>query len=130
MSTYVKQGVAILLALALVVGLGVAGASGCKSYNRYQKRADANNEVTVQNTLNKVTLAHAENLRIEAGGIRDSQNKIQDGLTPLYIQWKAVEAQLAMAKSQNHTIIYVPAGTNGTPIITENGRNDPTTGGK
>jgi NAD-dependent DNA ligase len=63
--------------------------------------------------------AQADQRLIAAVGIRNAQDEIAKTLTPLYVQFEAVQAQLAMAQSQNHTIVYVPAGTNGTPVITQ-----------
>jgi hypothetical protein len=39
------------------------------------------------------------------------------------VQFEAIEAQKAIAASgKNNTVIYVPAGTNGTPVITQDGK--------
>lgn len=120
-------------ALVVFVALGVGGVSGCKSFNRYQRRADAKNRVQVthieieradqQAKINRAqiaaTVAEADKRREEAKGIRDAQKTIDASLTPLYIQHEAIQAQKAVATSgRNNTIIYVPAGTNGTPVIT------------
>jgi hypothetical protein len=127
---------AIVLALAVFAAGTVGILSGYKAWHRAQQRADANNRVRVT-AINirtaqqqaKVVAANDDRVRaladqrlIAARGIRNAQDEIQSTLTPLYVQFEAVQAQLAMAKSQNHTIIYVPAGTNGTPVITENGQ--------
>jgi hypothetical protein len=126
----------IFAALAVAVLLLAALFPGCKSYQRYQKRADANNQVKVtaimiRKAQQEAKIVQARNSRVQAEarqrylaavGIRNAQDEIAKTLTPLYVQFEAVQAQLAMAKSQNHTIIYVPAGTNGTPIITQDGK--------
>lgn len=120
--------VVIPAAIVAVVVLLVVLVAGLKAFGRYQARADAGNrvkvtainirsakqQVLVQNQLANVKAAEAE-------GIRRAQDTINKTLTALYVQHEAVQAQLAMAKSQNHTIIYVPAGTNGTPVITQSG---------
>lgn len=121
--------VAITLLLALMLG----AAAGCKEYNRFQKRADANNAVKIthiliqkaeqQAQINRAqieaTKAEAQKRREEAKGIRDAQDTINATLTPLYVQHEAIQAQKAIAASgRNNTVIYVPAGTNGTPTIT------------
>jgi hypothetical protein len=54
---------------------------------------------------------------IQAEGIAKSMDIINQKLTPLYIQHEAIEAQKSMISSPNHTIIYVPAGANGVPIV-------------
>ncbi len=52
----------------------------------------------------------AERKRLEAEGIRDSQKLIADGLTPLVIQWKSLEAFKKVAESPNTKVVM----TNGT----------------
>lgn len=109
----------------LCVVLLVAGCAGSKSFSRYQKRADAKNEVTVVHTKIKVaeqqakvnraeieaTKAEAEKRYQESIGIRRSQDEISRTLTPLYVQHEAIQ-KLPEAKA-----IYVPAGANGIPQV-------------
>jgi hypothetical protein len=38
-------------------------------------------------------------------------------LTANYLQHEAIQAQLAMSKSPNHTTVYIPSGTNGIPLV-------------
>jgi succinate dehydrogenase/fumarate reductase flavoprotein subunit len=116
--------------IALLV-IGVFASGGCKAYSRYQKRQDANNDVAVthikiqqaqqQAQINRAqiaaTVAEAQKRYEESVGIRRAQDEIQKTLTPLYVQHEAVQAQLAMAHSQNHTLIWAPSGTNGTPLV-------------
>lgn len=100
-----------------------------KAFSRYQARSDASNrvrvtainirnahqQVQVQNQLAQVRIA-------EARGIRGAQDEINKTLTPLYIQHEAIQAQERIATSgRNNTVVYVPAGTNGTPVITQDG---------
>lgn len=124
----------IVISIILFVALSVGGVAGCRSFNRYQKRADANNSVKVTNinirkaqqqarivhAQNAATQARAEQRAIEAHGIRKAQDIISQTLNPLYIQHEAIQAQKAIATSgRNNTVIYVPSGTNGTPVITQ-----------
>lgn len=126
-----------LVGLVALLGFAIGGAAGCKEYGRYQKRADANNNVKVTNinirkaqqqarivhAQNAAVQARAEQRAIEAHGIKNAQDIISRTLSPLYIQHEAIQAQKAIATSgQNNTVIYVPAGTNGTPVITEKGK--------
>lgn len=123
------------VALILFVALAVGGVAGCKGFNRAQKRADANNNVKVTTiqirnaqqqarvvaAQDETIRARAEQRYLAAVGVKRAQVEIAKTLTPLYVQFEAVQAQLAMANSPNHTVIYVPAGTNGTPVITQDG---------
>lgn len=125
------------VALVIFVALSLGAVSGCKSFNRYQKRADANNAVKVThirirqaqqqaqivNAQIAATKAKANQRYFAAIGIRRAQDEVQKTLTPLYVQFEAIEAQKAIATSgRNNTVIYVPSGTNGTPVITQNSR--------
>jgi cell division protein YceG involved in septum cleavage len=132
-----KQAVALILVVVLCLALFVGLIAGFKSFNRYQKRADANNNVKVTNinirkAQQQARIVHAQNAAvtakaqqrlIAAKGIKHAQDEIQSTLTPLYVQFEAIEAQKAIAASgKNNTVIYVPAGTNGTPVITQDGK--------
>lgn len=48
----------------------------------------------------------AERRRVEAKGIRDAQRIVDQGLSPLLIQWQAIEAFRELAKSPNSKIIF------------------------
>lgn len=123
-----------VLAFVAFIALSVGGVAGCKSFSRYQKRADANNAVQVthiairranqQAQINRAqiaaTKAEAEKRYAEAVGIRRAQDEISATLTERYIQHEAIQAQKAIATSgRNNTVIYVPSGTNGTPVLTQ-----------
>lgn len=53
----------------------------------------------------------------EAKGIAEAQRIINSTLTENYLQHEAINAQLKMAASPNHTTVYIPSGTNGIPLI-------------
>jgi hypothetical protein len=124
-------GIGVVLACGVLFG----SCAGVKSFNRYQKvadnktnrqviRANAKNAVLVNETKIKQThqLIQVEkqkaDIRVqEAKGIASAQHIINATLTPLYLQHEAVKAQLEMAKGTNHTVVYVPAGANGVPLV-------------
>jgi len=54
---------------------------------------------------------------IEARGIAQAQRIINASLTPLYVQHEAIQAQKAMADSPNNTMIYIPVGAQGVPLV-------------
>jgi len=139
--------VASVVVVGLVVGLVLLcalGVKGCKNFERSQERKDAENKVRIAKieAHNRVAVTGIEIKRqkeyaqtvnantatveaerhqrvIRAEGIAKAQDIIQKTLTPEYIQWEAIEAQKAIADSgRNNTVIYVPSGTNGTPLIT------------
>lgn len=61
----------------------------------------------------------AEIRKVTAQGIADAQEIIQDKLTPLYIQYEAVQAYKELAESNNTTFVIAPTDANasGMPLI-------------
>jgi regulator of protease activity HflC (stomatin/prohibitin superfamily) len=59
----------------------------------------------------------AERKRIEAQGITDFQRIVAQGLTPLFLEWKGIEATEKLAHSQNTKVIIVGNPKSGLPII-------------
>jgi uncharacterized membrane-anchored protein YhcB (DUF1043 family) len=113
-----------VLGIALVLGLIFGLAFGCPAYNRMQKRANANNNVKVtsimiRNQQQRVKIAQqSAQIRIaNAIGVRKAQDHIAKTLTPLYVQWEAIQAELAMANSKNNSMVYIPVGANGVPLV-------------
>jgi regulator of protease activity HflC (stomatin/prohibitin superfamily) len=53
----------------------------------------------------------------EAKGIAEAQRIINSTLTSNYLQHEAIQAQLAMSQSPNHTTVYIPSGANGIPLV-------------
>ncbi len=52
----------------------------------------------------------ADRKRIQAEGVRDAQNIISQGLDPLLLQFKSIEAFLELAKSPNTKVIITDGG--------------------
>lgn len=123
--------VAGLVALVLFIVIVVGIMFGMKSYHRYQKRADANNQVAVYNIEirqqeQRVEIAkqEAEIRRQNAIGIREAQDQIAETLTPLYVQFEMTEALKAIATSgSNNSVVYLPSGAGGIPLVST---TDPT----
>src|SRR5262249_43156229 len=62
----------------------------------------------------------AERKAIEAGGIRQFQDIIRDGLTDNYLRWRGIEATLQLAQSRNSKVVIIGSGPQGLPIILGN----------
>lgn len=62
----------------------------------------------------------AERKGIEAQGIRLFQDTVSEGISPQYLQWKGIDATLALAQSTNAKIVIVGGGADGLPIILGN----------
>ena len=54
---------------------------------------------------------------IQARGIAESMEIIRHQLTDLYIQHEAIEAQKSMVNSPNNTVVYIPVGNMGVPLV-------------
>lgn len=69
----------------------------------------------------------ADRRRVEAEGIRDAQQIVDQGLSPLLIQWQAIEAFRELAKSPNAKVIVtdgssplmIPATVDARPVEDE-----------
>jgi hypothetical protein len=114
--------------LAIMAVFGVVGIAfllwGIPEYGRYQTRANAANEIQVnelriQQTeqLVQVEKQKAQIRIVDAEGIAKSQQIINATLTDRYLQHEAIQAQMTMANSPNHTTIYIPSGNNGIPLV-------------
>jgi hypothetical protein len=130
--TFVLWGSAAVLTLVLLVGVGIGLSAAVRAYDRAEERADAENSVTLAHIAIRraqqraritraqiaATQADAQKRFAEAVGIRRAQNEISSSLTGHYLQYEAIQAQKAVATSgKNNTLIYVPSGSNGVPLI-------------
>src|SRR6185312_4095224 len=57
----------------------------------------------------------AERKRVEAGGIKDFQDIVTQGISEKLLEWKGIEATMELVKSQNAKIIVVGNSKNGLP---------------
>jgi len=55
--------------------------------------------------------------QIEAEGILKYQNIVRQGITPEFLQYKAIEATAKLSESSNAKIVIIGAGKNGLPVI-------------
>lgn len=117
-------GLSIIAFILICVG---ALGPGCREYNRWQKREDAQNQVRVtrieiqkaeeEAKVNKAqikaTEAEAEKRVAESVGIKEAQVEINRTLTPLYVQHEYVQA---IEKGHVETT-FIPVGQNGIPFV-------------
>ena len=68
-------------------------------------------------TLLEIAKRDAEIEAAKAEGIRNSQRIINGTLSPIYVQHEMVKAIEAIASKAGNTVIYVPIGTDGLPIL-------------
>lgn len=132
----VVGGIAVLF-ICFVLLFGFVAFS--KSFSRYQKRADAQNqvkvtEIQIQNQEQRVKIAkqHAAIRYQNAIGIREAQDEIAKTLTPLYVQFEMTQALQQIATSgKNNTVIYLPTSpTSGLPVVPTSNAQQPAQAGK
>jgi regulator of protease activity HflC (stomatin/prohibitin superfamily) len=79
-------------------------------------------EATKQRAMaykHRITIEEQEKIRkkLEAEGIRDFQNTINEGISEKYLVWKGIEATAKLADSKNAKIVVIGGGKDGLPII-------------
>jgi regulator of protease activity HflC (stomatin/prohibitin superfamily) len=65
----------------------------------------------------QITVKDAEKREKEAEGFAHAMATIKGQLTPEYLQYEAIKAQLAMVASPNHSVMYIPVGPMGVPLV-------------
>lgn len=121
-------GIIVTIVIVLVIGAIFGGvdyvAHAVPNYKRGQRLANERNQTTINDIqiaqtaqLVKVQQQKAQIQIAQAQGIAQSQKIIANTLTPAYLQYEAIEAQKDETASPNHTIIYIPSGDNGIPLV-------------
>lgn len=113
------------LGVFVVVTILIFGSMfGLPAYGRYQRLQNERNQTTINDIkiaqtqqLVKVAEQNKQITVVNAEGIAESQKIINGTLTSQYLQYLAIEAQKSEVDGQNHTIIYVPSGDNGVPLV-------------
>ena len=82
-----------------------------------EKKLAAKQLLDEKETQREIAKKDAEIRIEEARGIAEAQKIINSTLTQNYLQHEAINAQLKMASSPNHTTVYIPSGQNGIPLI-------------
>ncbi len=81
------------------------------------------NKLAATHVLEQTTIeiqtakAKAQIREADAEGVAKAMDTINQKLTPLYVQYEAIQAQQKMVDSPNHTEIYIPVGPMGVPIV-------------
>lgn len=67
----------------------------------------------------KIAEADAQIRIIEAHGQQQAQAIVDSTLSPMYLQYRAIDTQRLLANSPNATFYFVPVGKEGLPIIVQ-----------
>ena len=108
--------------LAITPFIAISGVVGNIDYPKVvteavEKKLAAKQLLDEKVTQREIAKKDAEIRIEEARGIAEAQRIINSTLTVNYLQHEAINAQLKMASSPNHTTVYIPSGANGIPLV-------------
>lgn len=81
------------------------------------RKLAATQELERKQTEIEISKRDREKRVVEAEGLAQAMDVINQRLTPLYLQYEAIKAQQGMINSPNHTTIYIPVGPMGVPLV-------------
>jgi regulator of protease activity HflC (stomatin/prohibitin superfamily) len=82
-----------------------------------EAKQQAEQEALAMNFRLQKEKQEAERKRIEAGGIRDFQQIVAQGISPQLLEWKGIEATENLSKSPNTKVVVIGNSKNGLPLI-------------
>jgi prohibitin 1 len=82
-----------------------------------EAKQQAEQEALAMNFRLQKETQEAQRKRIEAGGIRDFQQIVAQGISPQLLEWKGIEATETLAKSANSKVVVIGNPKNGLPLI-------------
>jgi prohibitin 1 len=82
-----------------------------------EAKQQAEQEALAMNFRLQKEKQEAERKRIEAGGIRDFQQIVAQGISPALLEWKGIEATELLSKSPNSKVVVIGNPKNGLPLI-------------
>ena len=82
-----------------------------------EAKQQAEQEALAMNFRLQKETQEAQRKRIEAGGIRDFQQIVAQGISPALLEWKGIEATEKLAGSQNTKVVVIGNPKNGLPLI-------------
>jgi regulator of protease activity HflC (stomatin/prohibitin superfamily) len=82
-----------------------------------ESKQQAEQEALAMNFRLQKEKQEAERKRIEAGGIRDFQQIVAQGISPALLEWKGIEATENLAKSPTSKVVVIGNSKNGLPLI-------------
>ena len=82
-----------------------------------EAKQQAEQEALAMNFRLQKEKQEAERKRIEAGGIRDFQQIVAQGISPALLEWKGIEATENLAKSPTSKVVVIGNSKNGLPLI-------------
>lgn len=120
----------ILTILAIVLIIITAAMIILPQYNVWRRKLGGEAQLREQEYAKQIMVEQAkaelESAKLlreaeveRARGVAESMEIISENLeaNASYLQYLAIQAQMRMAESPNHTTVYIPVGANGIPLI-------------
>ncbi len=82
-----------------------------------ERKLAATQELERKETEILIARKEKEKRIVEAEGVAEANRIIDVSLTPFYLQYEAIKAQKEMTGSPNHTVVYIPSGPMGVPLV-------------
>lgn len=121
---------AFITVIVIILILVVAAMIVFPQYNVWRKKLGGEAQLREQEYAKQIMVEQAkaelESAKLlreaeveRARGVAESMEIISEKLeeNDNYLQYLAIQAQIKMAESPNHTTVYIPVGTNGLPLI-------------
>lgn len=121
---------AVIILIAIILVIIVAAMIILPQYNVWKRKLGGEALLREQEYAKQIVVEQAkaelESARLlrdaeveRAKGVAESMSIISEKLeeNANYLQYLAIQAQIKMSESPNHTTIYIPVGPNGIPII-------------
>ena len=120
----------IITLVIIAVILVVVGMIVFPQYNVWKRKLGGEAQLREQEYAKQIVVEQAkaelESAKLlreaeveRARGVAESMEIISEKLeqNESYLQYLAIQAQVKMAESPNHTTVYIPVGPNGLPLI-------------
>lgn len=120
----------IITLVIIAVILVVVGMIVFPQYNVWKRKLGGEAQLREQEYAKQIVVEQAkaelESAKLlreaeveRARGVAESMEIISEKLeqNESYLQYLAIQAQMKMAESPNHTTVYIPVGPNGLPLI-------------
>jgi regulator of protease activity HflC (stomatin/prohibitin superfamily) len=85
--------------------------------NAIEAKLKADQEQQAMDFTIKRETKEAERKKVEAEGIRQFQEIVTKGIDEKLLRWKAIDATLKLAESNNTKVIIIGAGRDGLPVL-------------
>lgn len=85
--------------------------------NAVSRKLAATQELQRMDTEIEIERKERTKREVQAQGIANAMQIIRGQLSALYIQHEAIESQKLMVNSPNHTVVYIPSGAMGVPLV-------------